>query len=115
MAYATQLNRVHGGAAANTAGNTIFTFNASLAAGGAILRVLTIVNSNTTLTRLVTVNLVPSAGSVLANNQILEVSVAPKDTVIVRGPWYETSSAAVVATVDAGTDTIIRVTANELT
>lgn len=113
MAYATQLNRVHGGAQANTVGNTVFTFG-TVAAGGAVLRALTFVNANTTLKRHVTVYLVPSGGSALANNEIVEVDVAAQDTVIVRGPWYENSSAFVVVKVDAGTDLTVRVTPNEL-
>lgn len=115
MAYTSQANKVHGGAAANTVGNTVMTFSASLAVGGAVLRAVTIVNSNTTLTRKVTINLVPLGGGASAANEIAEVSVSPQDTVIVRGPWYESSQAFIVAKVDAGTDTIIRVTANELT
>src|SRR4051812_6984877 len=104
MAYTTSLNRVHGGAAANTTGNTVFTFNGSLAAGGAVLKALTVVNANTTLTRKVILYLVTSGGSAAVNNEIAEFSVSPNDTVVVRGPWYENSSAFIIAKVDAGTD-----------
>jgi hypothetical protein len=111
-AYASNLNRVHGGAAANTVGNTVFTFG-TVAAGGAILKSLTFINSNTTTKSHVTAYLVPNGGSILANNEIVEVDVAPSDTVIVRGPWYENTSAFVVVKADIAT-LVCRVTANEL-
>jgi hypothetical protein len=114
MAYSTVTNRVHAGAAANTSGNTIFTFAASLAAGGAVLRSLTLVNQNTTATAFVTGYLVANGASASATNEIFEVSIPAKDTLIIRGPWYESANAFVVVKSDTATVNA-RVSANELT
>jgi hypothetical protein len=114
MAYKALLNRVHGGTALSSSGVTVFTFNTGLAAGGAILRSVTLVNTGTTK-RACRVWLVPSGSGVATTNQIAYVDVPPKDTVIIRGPWYETSAGFVAADQDSGTDITARVTAQELT
>jgi hypothetical protein len=113
MAYTVNVNRVHPGYAANTSGNTVFTFSPSIAAGGAVLRAVTLVNQNTGTTALATGYLVANGASAAANNEIFRVSVPANDTVIVRGPWYENSNAFVVVKSDTATVNA-RVSANEL-
>jgi hypothetical protein len=113
MAYTTLLNK-KASAAANTSGNTIFTFSPSLPAGGAVLKEVTLVNQNTSASALVTGYLVANGQSASANSEIFRTSVPPNDTVILRGPWYDDANAFVVVKSDTATVNA-RVSANELT